>query len=360
MKPKKQRNRRINVVLKGVGRLRITTGTTDRREHERRRAFIMELYRDARLDVLQSLRRGDVALVEVLAANRETGARSMAAITLVRPLWDAIRDTLPDMGKGEETRSRYRLSLATLQACKAMPVDARVRDLERVDWSAVRPSFKGAADWNHLRRALSAFLTCFLGEMTHPFRRAVITRIIPEKERSVTPDVSLESFWAAVSHLPVWARDPVVCLAITGMRAGEYIYAGEHSLRHHTYEIDADGKSGERVLSVSPQAWPLICAAIPARYAAPPKPGQRNSATSRYQRLEKAWRAATKAAGIRCTLNGLRHLSAQLASDAGFSDGAIADQHGHADAKTTRRYTKRRTRRDVADATATAVLRRLA
>lgn len=356
---RKSRNKRLNVVLKGVGRLRITTGTSDRREHERRKALIMELYRDGRLDVLKALKDGAVSLIEVIAANRETGARSMTAITLVRPLWDAITDTLPDMGKGTETRNRYTLSLDTLKACKVLPPDARVRDLDQVEWMKVRPHFKGAADWNHLRRALSAFLSVYLGDMTHPYRRAVITRIETEKEISRTPDVSVESFWKAVALLPLWARDPVVCLALTGMRIGEYIHAGAHSLRPAAREIVVIGKTGERVIAVAEQAWPLIVAAIPARYADAPKPGTRNSGTWRYQRLEKAWRNATATAGISCSLHGLRHLAAQLASDAGFSDGAIADQHGHADAGTTRRYTQRRTRRDVADATASAVLRKI-
>lgn len=361
----KMRAFRIDLVLKGVGRLRISSGTTQRREYERRKSLILDLYRDGRLDVLTALKAGGVSMVELLAAHREGGAHSLGAIFLIRPLWEAITETLPEMasdplpGKVAETRNRYERSLKTLKDCGVLRSTAKVRDLEKVRWQDVRPHFGGEADWNHLRSALSAFLSAFLGDVMHPFRRAVVKRIEREKPPERVVDVSVEAFWKAHALLPVWAKDPITCLALTGLRMGEYIYADAKSLRHESHEIVVEGKSGRRVVAVSPQAWPVICAAIPARYATAPKAGQRNSGTWRYQRLEKAWRLATRETQLVCTLHDLRHLAAQLASDAGFSDGAIADQHGHEQVATTRRYTRRKNRRDVADATANAVLRKI-
>jgi integrase len=359
MTARKSRNKRIDLRLKGVGRLRVSAGTNQRREYERRKQVLRDLHGDGRLDVLCALRDGKISMVEVLASSRETGVRSLDAIVLHRPLWPAVDDAMKDMDIAAETRLRYTGSLKKLRECGVIAAKAKVRDLESVRWPDVRPHFAGPSDWNNLRRTLSVVLSAILGDKMHPYRRQVVTQLAWEQEREVTPDIDVPTFWSVVERLPVWARDPVTLLALTGVRVGEYIYADERDLRAVTLEWVVRGKGRRtRTVSVAAEAWPLLCAAVPARYAPPPLPGQRNSATRRYQLLQGAWATATKAAGVSCTLHGLRHLNAQLASDLGKSDGAIADGHGHADAKTTRRYTKRTSRRDVAEGTAAVILRR--
>lgn len=358
MTARKLRNRRIDLRLKGVGRLRVSSGTNQRREYERRKQVLRDLHGDGRLDVLCALRDGKISMVEVLASSRETGVRSLDAIVLHRAFWPAVDDAVAEMGIAAETRLRYELSMRKLKECGVLSRTAKVRDLESVRWPDVRPHFAGPSDWNNLRRTLSVVLSTILGDKMHPYRRTVVTQLAWEKEREVAPDIDVPTFWGVVERLPVWARDPVTVLALTGVRIGEYIYADERDLRAVSLEWVVRGKSGTRTVSVAAEAWPLLCAAVPARYAPAPLPGQRNSATRRYQLLQGAWAAATKSAGVSCTLHGLRHLNAQLASDLGKSDGAIADGHGHADAKTTRRYTKRTSRRDVAEGTAAVILRR--
>lgn len=358
MTARKSRNKRIDLRLKGVGRLRVSSGTNQRREYERRKQVLRDLHGDGRLDVLCALRDGKVSMVEVLASSRETGVRSLDAIVLHRPFWPAVDDAIRDMDIAAETRLRYTLSMRKLRECGAVGPKAKVRDLEAVRWLDVRPHFAGPSDWNNLRRVLSVVLSAILGDKMHPYRRAVVTQLPWETEREVTPDIDVPTFWRVVERLPLWARDPVTVLALTGVRIGEYIHADERDLRAVTLEWVVRGKTGTRTVSIAAEAWPLVCAAVPARYAPAPLPNQRNSATRRYQLLQGAWKAATDAEGVECTLHGLRHMQGQLASTMGKTDGAIADQLGHADAKTTRRYTRRTSRRDVADATAAVILKR--
>lgn len=358
MTARKLRNKRIDLRMKGVGRLRISSGTNQRREYERRKQVLRDFHADGRLDVLCALRDGEISMVEVLAASRETGVRTLQAIVLHRLLWLSVTEALDGMTVASETLLRYRLSMRSLKACGVIPMAARVRDLEVIAWRDVRPHFAGPSDWNNLRRVLSVVLSSILGDKMHPFRRAVVTQLAWEQEREVVPEIDVAAFWRCVERLPLWARDPVTVLALTGIRIGEYIYSDVGDLRPMALEWVVRGKSGTRTISIAADAWGLVCAAVPPRYAPSPRAGERNSSTRRYQLLQHAWQKATQAEGVRCTLHGLRHLAGQIASDLGKSDGAVADTLGHADAKTTRRYTRRTSRRDVADATATAILRR--
>ncbi len=351
--------KRIDLMFRGVGRVHVTAQTTNQREYERRKDGIKQLYREGAIEALCMLRDGKISVVELLAVYRGSGATSRLALVQWQNVWDVVDELAGSLGKSAETQARYATTFKKLKACGVIPATARIADLERVDWRKVRPHFGGAADWNHLHRAVSKLLSEHLGDMLHPFRRAVVKRIVKEPEPERVPEVTLEQFWKAHALLPVWARDAVLLLALTGVRIGEYIHATADDLRPASLEWAVDGKSGKRVVSIPAQAWPLVAAAIPARYAPPVKPGQRNSSSQRYQRLQAAWQKATTAAGIVCTLHDCRHLHAQIASDKGFSDGSIADRLGHAQVATTRRYAKQTGNRAVADAVADEVLRKI-
>ena len=351
---------RIDRVFRGVGRIRVTSGTASLREYHRRNDALTRLHEDGRLDVLTAVQEKRLSVAEAVAAYHNGSAHSVAAIALTSSLWVAITATLPKMGKSHETRDRYELSLAKLRDCGVIGAAAKVRDLALVDWDCVRPFYKGAADWNHLRRALSAFLTKHLGDMMHPFRRQVTNRIAAEQEEEVVPDVSVEKMLEAVDVLPEWARAPVMLLALTGVRFGEYLYAEADDLRPLSREWVVRGKTGHRVASISQDAWPIIKAAVPPRYAPAPKKGEKNGDTKRYQRLAGAWKRATKKVGVTCNLHGLRHLAGQLASDGGLSDQMIRHFLGHKTTATTGKYTRRTQRHEAADLVSDALLKRRA
>jgi hypothetical protein len=65
--------------------------------------------------------------------------------------------------------------LKALRRSGVLKEDAKVRELSRVNWADLRQAWSnGPADWNHLRRAVSRFLTMILKDKYHPFRRTVM------------------------------------------------------------------------------------------------------------------------------------------------------------------------------------------
>ena len=139
---------------------------------------------------------------------------------------DAASSAAQAQGQGADDRSDDRLYEQRLDKLKrlGLPVvgrderlttKAKVAHLAKTNWRALRadPAFKSAADWNHLRRSLSAFLTTFVGDVYHPFRRQVMKKIKLRKERPRVPDVSVELFWRIVAAAPEHARPCYVTLA---------------------------------------------------------------------------------------------------------------------------------------------------
>lgn len=131
-------------------------------------------------------------MTEVYAADRQgqldtlTGDRAL----LNAKLWDAVKNWTPTSAPAKQTRRRYATSFATLERSAVLKADATVGDLAGVDWRALGATWKGgASDWNHLRRAVSRFLSLYLGDVHHPMRRAVVKAIPTRKETSRVPDL---------------------------------------------------------------------------------------------------------------------------------------------------------------------------
>ena len=92
---------------------------------------------------------------------------------------------------------------------------ATVADLGRVDWRALRARWgRSDADWNHLRRAVSSFLTVLLDGKHHQFRHEVMRRIPKADEgEGRVPALTPEQFWQIVASAPEHARAAYVVLA---------------------------------------------------------------------------------------------------------------------------------------------------
>jgi len=129
------------------------------------------------------------------------------------------------MGKSSETRRRYYTSLKKLRERSQLGRDAQVGDLLRVEWKRLAGGWKeSSADWNHLRRAVSTFLSSLLGDVHHPFRRAVMKHIPTADEGTGRePDITVDRFLEIVARVPSHARPCYWVLALTGMRTGEYL-----------------------------------------------------------------------------------------------------------------------------------------
>lgn len=117
-------------------------------------------------------------LVDADCAGRLRSGELLSDLAFRENLWAAAERVLPAMGKCSETRRRYHTSLKKLRERSQPGRDAQVNDLLRVEWKRLAGSWKeSSADWNHLRRAVSTFLSTQFDDVHHLLRRAVMKQI---------------------------------------------------------------------------------------------------------------------------------------------------------------------------------------
>lgn len=335
---------RFDRVFEGVGRIQRSSGTDNKAEFRRRDVILTKLFENAQLETLRSFQRGDVTIEQLVEADRGGRLKSaelLSDMALRQPLWTAISDTLPRMGSSDETRRRYFTSLAKLQRLGArwLSPTARVGDLATVDWKQLSTQWGGsAADWNHLRRALSTFLTTVLGDVYHPLRRTVMKQIAIRAERPRVPDLGVEQFWKIVELTPEHARPCYVVLAASGMRLGEYLRCTKEHLRPDSHAIQVPGTktaASADTVFIGEELWPWVEVGIPS-------PLQRGW-------MWKYWKRACKAAGQPdLRLHDLRHFFSQLADAAGASTEMVMAALRHTNPATTRGYKTRKDKGEVA------------
>ena len=335
---------RFDRVFEGVGRIQRSSGTDRVAEFRKRDAILTKLFENAQLEVLRSFQRGDVTIEQLVEADRGGRLRSadlLSDMAVRQPLWTAVSDTLPRMGSSDETRRRYYTSLAKLQrlGSRWLPANARVGDLSNVDWRQLSALWAGsAADWNHLRRALSTFLTTLLGDVYHPLRRSVMNQLPLRAERPRVPDLGVEQFWRIVEHAPAHARACYVVLAASGMRLGEYLRCTKDNLRADVFAIQVPGTktaASADTVYIDEELWPWVELGVPS-------PLQRGW-------MWKYWRRACAAAGQPdLRLHDLRHFFSQLADEAGASTEMVMAALRHTNPATTRGYKTRKDKGEVA------------
>ncbi|MGH9896433.1 MAG: hypothetical protein ACREA0_31440, partial [bacterium] len=207
-----------------------------------------------------------------------------------------------------------------------LPPDARVKDLESVDWRQLRGLWDGSpADWNHMARAVSGFLTRLLGDIYHPERRAIVKRIPREKETKRRPSFPGNLFWQIVDKTPEHARPCYVILGATGMRTGEFLAAEAEGLHPEICAIDTTGKTGPKRYLIAPDFWPWVEVGIPSPL--------------RYGWMRRYYKRAVEALGYPdLRLHDLRHLFAQIAKQEGIPTADTQSALGQATPGITRDY----------------------
>src|SRR5664279_5568734 len=221
-------NFRIDRIFGNVGRINVSSGTSNSKEFRRRDEILTKLFESAQLEVLRAFQLGALSMEQLVDADRAGRLRSaelLSDLALRENLWAAIERTLPAMGKSAETRRRYHTSLKKLRQRSKFGREAQVGDLLRVEWKILAGSWEeSSADWNHLRRAVSTFLSTLLDDVHHPFRRAVMKHIPTADEGTGRePDITVDRFLEIVARVPSHARPCYWVLALTGMRTGEYL-----------------------------------------------------------------------------------------------------------------------------------------
>ena len=297
------------------------------------------------------------------------------------PLWNTLLDRIvPTLDCGPETKRRYGTSLESLRrkllayqpdpelakmsrrdAPDAKKVDyvalavetlhvlaadaATIGDLRRMNrkfWSSLRTQWDAsAADWNHMRRGLSATLTALFGYPAHPFRQQLMRMIELRNEgKGRVPDLTPELFWEIIDHMPDHAKSAPVVLVATGFRLKEYLATTRAHLLPHTRGIKVPGTktpASDDTIYVAEEIWPWIETGIPA-------PLQRRW-------IWTHWTRACKAVGLKdLHLHDLRHCLGQWAVGAGCDERDVQWALRHRDPNMTRRYTQTRGKRNVARA----------
>lgn len=327
--------------------------TTSLREFRRRDAILTKLAEACQVDILKAFKEGRISIEQLVESDRQnllTTPHLTSELALRENLWAAMQRVLPQMGRSDSTRARYETSFAKLRRLFPLtsPESTTVADLKRISWTDLDGSWGGSpADWNHLRRALSAFLTVFLDDKYHPYRRAVLKRFPRRTEVDRVSELTVTQFWAIVSASPERARAAFVTLAATGMRVGEYLACTKTSLRPEIHSIMVPGSktaASSAPVHVDRRLWHWIEQGIPARM--------------QYKWLRIHWcRAASSVGAEGARIHDLRHLYGQLGSDEGVSEAKLQAALRHSTPSMTRRYSMQRARGEVASAVAEALLR---
>jgi hypothetical protein len=272
-------NLEIDIRLPGFGRFRKSAGTARATVAKRRIALLRRLAENGQLETLRLILDGSLSWPHVEQAakkGRLENATLLSDLLVDGNLQHAIDVTLPSMGKAG-TRARYGLALRQLEQLGVLTSDARVRDLLRDDWSERFQAWDVApATKNGVRRAVSRFLTRYLGDKHHEFRRRVLheDRWPKVDEPRRIRGFALEQFWPLMGHVPAHLVPSYVLLAATGMRVGEYLNDDAISLDEINRTITVVGKTGPQVYAIARPVWPYVRAAVPCRVA------RRRSATA--------------------------------------------------------------------------------
>ena len=328
-------------VFPGVGRIKKSSGTEKLKEFQRRDALLTKLFETSALDVLRAFKAGKITIEEIIAADRgNNAAMSLQRLASTAKLATAVAHALPRMGGTVATRDRYERSLTKLLTTVPGLQSGRVADLAAVDWLLLSEQWTaGAADWNHVARAVSRFLTVHLGDKYHPLRREIVQRIPRKNETPRTPDQSIELFLRIVNTMPEPAQRCFMTLALTGMRPGEYVFADRGALRPETRAVRVTGKSGPGYVYLTDEAFAIVSSAIPCPLGPAPTPGQPTAKIKRYGRLARLYRKHQKLAGVTgLTLHDIRHLFGQTAADNNVPTAQTQAALRHVDPAMTRRY----------------------
>lgn len=338
----------------GLGVVQVATRATNQRAHAQRVALFNDLVSDGQVGVLSALLHGRISWDELLEHKRKSGFvrnDALSDIALSVRLSVAVATHLPQMGRGEKGRTRYRNALTQLVRRVG---DIPVRELETVPWEPLMAAHeaegRSGADWNHMRRAISALLTAMLGKI-HPTRYAIVKSVPLRPEPHRVPDLTPSVFAQLVAASPAHIQASLYTLLLTGMRTGEYVRCTRQHLMPETCAVRVPGTKTEKsagVVMVDPSLWGWIEAGVPSRlkYTALRQWFMRACLATGHGQMVLKRTGKMGYVGLR--LHDLRHALAQWSSDSAVPLTQVQAQMRHASLAMTGRYAERSGARAVA------------
>lgn len=358
---------RIDRSIPGIGRRLIRTGARTIAEHRARLALFDRLLEAGQTETIGLLLDKSITWAELRQAQRKNRLHSdslAADVALARNLWTSIDATVKRMGKAGSTRERYELAFNQLSRLAAdyLPAKAIVKDLKTASWPDIFAALHdlSPASRNRVRSAVSAFLTVFLGDKFHPFRRAVM-KAMGGMESEATPpkEITVEEFWINLGATDEAVQPSILTLAGSGLRVGEFLQCDEFSAKRLPVIWIPGGKTGAAETVIADALLPYARQAIPCNIAPWPKGEWRGvQYDARYKRIWKAMDAASKVTGIPWSPHYLRHLYAKLATD---ELPQVLAQQGlrHATGAMTAHYAKRKNTSKVANVVGRALMKKV-
>jgi integrase len=352
----------IDVRLTGFGRFRCSAQTPRATVLHRRVLLARLLAEQGQFEVLRALKARRLAWSQVEEAQKKqrlADAALMTDLLVKRPLWPAIEATLPKMGRSERTQESYRVALNRLRVVAQLGDEATVADLMRDDWAELLEAWTGksAATKNSIRRGVSRFLTRYLGDKLHPFRRAVLAedRWPWLKVRKRIRGIPADQFWPLMAKVPKRLVPCFVTLAASGMRVGEYLNDAQLELDDVNHMIYPEGKTGPKEYAVDPSLWHYVRQAVPCRICRMTAVPKRLEYDPRYKKLYRALRDAGETLGLAVTIHDLRRFYVRTGVEA-VGQSKTQDAVGHATAAMTQDYARWHTKHEVAQAVAQALV----
>lgn len=374
---------RRDLTRMGLGVVQLVTKAKTAREHTRRVVLFDHLVEESQVEVIRALIEGRTSFEELRDAERRKelqGANILASVALERPLAQAIRETVPKMGRAKATTARYEDSLNALLRQTLVPwpqSPMRVRDLAALDWRELARRWtaakvdggagKSTADWNRLVAAVSRLLSIYLadpkrqpkGNKYHPFRLELMALAEKQPEEERVPDLTPEVFFAIIQALPPHVQPCIYTLLLTGMRdRSEYLKATEEQKLPATKAVRVFDTKNQSwgVVAIDPELWPWVDAGIPAPL--------------RYKALRAQWVKACVKVGagkfvddgvsehtrgknghyVGLRMHDLRHALGQWSHDAGVPLSEVKQQLRHRTLAMTERYSRSSARKRVATA----------
>lgn len=326
---------RLDRVIRGIGRVHKSLGTSDRDEFGRREAIILKLRDRGALDILRAWVADQVSIGELVEADRlERLYLVLADQRVRRSLKDAVTRWLPTSAEAPASRGRYATSWRRFWRLSGLRSTATVEVLATFDWAALKARWGASgSDWNKMRAMLSAFLTAYCGHVHAPFRLAVMGRL-PRAEEGAEkdPQMAPAELWSLVKHVPKDRESVYVAMAALGTGPAEIRRLTADDLvpaRCQAWVTGTKtGRKGKRLVTVAEWLWPYVeaCVRAPRGY--------------KWLRLHFN-RARVKIGRPDLTMYALRHLFGQLAVEHGAPLSSVRDAMGHQDVQMTTRYTRR-------------------
>ena len=299
----------------GLGRVAKSARTRDIDVYHKRKGILQTLQDRGRLDVLRAWKDDQISIEELHALNEQQMLfEAMELVLFRRSLWDAFAATIERMGKSTLTRQRYQSSIDKLMRVgntepfkKQLGPGATVGDLKKVDWEGLQNAWGGsAADWNHLHRMLSHFLSKFVGKKSSQ-RNDIIESVGRKKESPRVVMITIATLFKIRDALPERLRAVPMTLLLTGMRRTEYLSATKAHLRPDVCGVmipQTLADPSTEPVYVDKDLWHWIEAGIPSPL--------------KYKWLRIHWQRACAAAGVPgLRLHDLRHALGLWAAEAG-------------------------------------------